>query len=143
MMKRVLAIVGASILLVSACQDTGDREPPASNASEGGTTATWQLLSENLDAESTALKIGVMRVECAGGETGTVLPPTITYSDEQIVIEALVATLPDGAYTCQSNDVVPLEITLEQPIGDRELIDGICQPAGGNCTDGGVRWPLP
>lgn len=146
MMRRVLVLAGVAMAL-TACQNSGAEDPSTDDAagSEDSTAATWHLVNNDVTAESTLLEIGVMRIECAGGETGRVLSSDITYNDDQIIIEALVETLPDGAYTCPSNNVVPIEVHLDEPVGDRELVDGICHPPGGSgdCSADGVRWPLP
>ena len=142
MMK--LAALGSVAIALTACQNSDPDDINEPTGAEDGTTATWQLVNDDVTAESASLEIGVMRVECAGGETGRVLTPNITYNDDQIIIEALVERLPDGQYTCQGNDVVPIEVQLDEPVGDRELVDGICiSGGGGDCTADGVRWPAP
>lgn len=151
-MKKIVPIVAVSLLLLSACQDSdpsnGSDDPAGTTTnSSGGTTATWSLISDDVTAESTTFDIGVMRVECAGGETGTVLDPVIDYEDDRILIEARVETLADGAYNCLGNSVVPLTIELDEPIGERSLVDGVCHVPGGgiggDCEGDGVRWPTP
>ncbi|MGO1622995.1 hypothetical protein [Flaviflexus sp.] len=153
-MTKIAPILAVSLLLLSACQDsdpdssTGSTDPTGSTTtSSEGTVATWILVSQDLTSESTTFDIGVMRVECAGGETGTVLDPAIDYEDGRILIEARVETLTDGEYTCQGNNVVPLTIELDEPIGERSLVDGVCHVPGGgiggDCEGDGVRWPIP
>lgn len=151
-MTKIVPIVAVSLLLLSACQDSdpsnGSDDPAGTTTnSSGGTTATWSLISDDVTAESTTFDIGVMRIECAGGETGTVLDPVIDYEDDRVLIEARVETLADGAYNCLGNSVVPLTIELDEPIGERSLVDGVCHVPGGgiggDCEGDGVRWPIP
>lgn len=151
-MKKIVPIVAVSLLLLSACQSSdpnnGSGDPAGTTTnSSGGTTATWSLISDDVTAESTTFDIGVMRIECASGETGTVLDPVIDYEDDRILIEARVETLADGANNCLANNVVPLTIELNEPIGERSLVDGVCHipggGIGGDCEGDGVRWPTP
>lgn len=81
---------------------------------------------------------------CASGFTGTVLEPQVTYEAEQIVITTVVEPLDDEAATCPSNEWVAATVELSEPIGDRELIDGLCLEAEyagtAHCMDP-ARWP--
>jgi hypothetical protein len=152
-------LVGArvcSAFLLSGCDasapdvgDTGSSSPQASDtgssASAVGNIGTWQLLNAaEVTPESTTLQLGVTRLECSSGVTGTVLDPRVRVEQERIVIRTDVEPLPPGGYTCQGNDVVPVTVELNEPIGKRELVDAAC--LGGRavntapCTDNGVRW---
>lgn len=98
-----------------------------------------------ISADTTTIHIGVSRLGCAGGETGTVLQPEVMYEHDSIVIRTSVVSLPaDGAYTCPGNDFVPITIRLSEPVGSRPLIDAACLdgPAATTawCVDDGVRW---
>ena len=101
--------------------------------------------TERISATSTSFTAHVMRLRCSGGETGTVLPPAIVWSETQISVTFTVDPLPrDGSYTCPSNDLVTYEVELGQPIGQRQLVDGTCasEHAAGTlfCSDQGLRW---
>src|SRR5699024_9385038 len=95
---------------------------------------------------STELTIGVKRVQCASGVTGEVLAPVVTYEEARIVISVDVEPLADGAFTCQGNPTVPVQVRLTEPIGHRELVDGGCDdPRAARlimCEDP-VRWSPP
>jgi hypothetical protein len=88
----------------------------------------------------------VMRVECSGGVTGEVYAPTIEAAKTRVVVTFRVAPLDgSGAHTCPGNRPVPYTVRLDDPIGDRALVDGSCdatRAAIGTafCADGGVRW---
>ena len=53
-----------------------------------------------------------------------------------------------GARTCQNNDSVQVVVELEEPIGDRDLVDGSCLNnglegpivRGSSCAES-IRWP--
>lgn len=110
-----------------------------------GVTGTWQLLNAaEITPESTTLRLGVMRVECASGETGKVLEPQVRLEADRIVIRTPVEPLRLAEGTCQSNTVVPVTVQLAEPVGERELFDAFCLDSTGRttsfCADGGVRW---
>lgn len=126
----------------------GASASPPSAVRETGDTATWQVAAaDTVDVETTALTLEVTRLGCSGGVTGDLLAPWIVYEDDRIVIQVDAAPLGDDAYDCQGNDAVPVEVELEEPIGDRELVDGAClegeATATAACADGAVRWPVP
>ena len=116
------------------------REPPA--------TATWRLpKGEEVSPSSTSFRVNVTRIGCAGGVTGSVLAPKITYEVARIVITTDVEALPEGGYDCPSNDVVQLTVELAEPVGARSLVDGGClaaeTAATSLCGNDAVRVPWP
>lgn len=118
---------------------------PGKNVSNAGDTASWELLNAaEITPESTVLRLGVTRIQCASGITGTVLEPELQINGEQIVIRTSVESQEPGEYSCQGNNVVPITVNLQSPIGERELFDAACLDtdtlATAFCVDGGVRW---
>jgi hypothetical protein len=94
--------------------------------------------------DGTSFTALVQRVECSGGVTGTVWAPEVVEGPDRVVITFAVDPLPGGFYTCPGNDVVPYEVELSSPLGDRQLIDGRCATVRINsCPVDGVRWPDP
>lgn len=149
----VIALAFVAMGAVSGCQqasfspeDQAINEPPVSSTAEPGDLATWEVLG-GASADSTSLELGVTRLGCAGGKTGTVLTPGIAYESQRIIITMNVEPLdPDMMYTCQTNDIVPVSVDLAEPIGERTLVDGACLNvvASGTsfCEDpSGTRWP--
>ena len=114
-----------------------------------GETATWTVVSDN-PPTTTARSFTAMveRLGCSGGETGEVLQPTVSADEERIVVTFSVESLPPGAYTCPGNKAVPYVVELDEPIGNRQLVDGAClsgeAASTSACSDGAVRWsPRP
>ena len=103
------------VLLASAC-GSGDGDP-----------AVWAVDPTSPTTESsqtfTAL---VMRIGCAGGRTSEVFDPNIDADDDEIIITFTVAPI-SGDQECPSNDAVPFVVELDEPIGDRRLVDGACR----------------
>jgi hypothetical protein len=155
-LQFLVGALACSAFLLSGCDasapdvgDTGSSSPKVSgtgsSASAVGDIGTWELLnSTEVTSFSTTLRLGVTRLECASGVTGTVLDPRVRVEQERIVIRTDVEPLSPGGYTCQGNDAVPVTVELNEPIGKRELVDAAC--LGGRavntapCTDNGVRW---
>lgn len=145
-MKFTAGMAACLVLSLTGC---GNSAPgpgvPATSAPVAGDPGEWKLLDPGeVTAETTTLHLGVGRASCAGGVTGEVLAPKVTYEAGRITIQTDVAPLPEGAYTCQSNDFVPITVELAEPVGDRELFDAICLDSErlthSTCLDEGVRW---
>jgi hypothetical protein len=135
-----LAIAAARLAGCAAAEPPGNAAAPS--------IGIWELSDiDAVDAASERLDVEVTRLECSGGVTGEVLEPVVTLEADRILIRTDVAPLPDGAYTCQGNDRVPVTIELGEPIGDRELVDAACldeaAASTGFCQDDGVRWTPP
>ncbi|AIY03931.1 hypothetical protein ART_4332 [Arthrobacter sp. PAMC 25486] len=121
-----LATCVAVVVALTAC---GGPAPPAGSQPSAGSgdPGQWQLLDPSeVTPEAITLQLGVSRVGCAGGATGEVLKPQVTFEGGRIIIQTDVAPLPEGAYTCQSNDLVPITVELQEPVGNRELLDARC-----------------
>lgn len=121
-------------------------EPPEPEP-EPGDTAVWDVDPEALPtADSSSFTALVTRLGCNGGMTGMVLRPGVRVEETRIVITFAVESDPDGG-TCPSNDWVPYEVDLGEPIGSRALVDGSCLDGAEAATtslcadDAGVRWP--
>ncbi|KRC88917.1 hypothetical protein ASE25_13990 [Terrabacter sp. Root85] len=101
---------------------------------------------EALTQDSTHIELSVTRLDCASGKTGTVLEPEVRFEAARVIITASVAPLPQGVgYNCQGNDSVSVSVDLDEPVGQRSLVDGTC--LGGEAAntavcvdDAGVRW---
>lgn len=52
-----------------------------------------------------------------------------------------------GDQTCPGNPEREFTLELEEPIGDRDLVDAVCEntphTAHSYCDDDGIRWPAP
>jgi hypothetical protein len=75
--------------------------------------------------DSTSISALIMEKVCASGMSpeGRVLSPQIFSADDAILITIWVRRRP-GGQDCQGNPVFPVAITLNEPIGDRHLLDG-------------------
>lgn len=150
--SAALLIAGNSIQAIGPDQAAATPRPAATSQTpeapappKEGDAALWQLIdAESVDADSTSLKLSVTRLGCAGGETGDVLEPRVTYEATRIVIQVDVEPLAVGtAHTCQGNNSVPITLELAEPIGERSLVDGGCSEIADTtstvCSDP-TRW---
>jgi hypothetical protein len=145
----LLSAVSVAALTTSGCSFLAsefiDSDEPAATLSEAGDPGTWELLNAaDITPESTVLRLGVTRMACASGETGAVLEPEVQVEAKRIVIRTPVEEQEPGAYRCPSNNVVPVTVELEAPIGERDLVDAACLDEANLvtafCIDSGVRW---
>jgi hypothetical protein len=152
-------LVWASLTaMTGACQTAAEpstatpAETPETGASTSATTsapgdaATWQLGPEqSLQSTSTGFTALVSRLGCNGGVTGQVLAPEIHPSQSEIVVTFRVAPKEPGAAPCPSNNQVPYEVDLGEPLRGRAVVDGQCLPGGeaadtADCADGPTRF---
>ena len=80
--------------------------------------------SAALDASTTIIPLVVMDTRCSGGVSPQVrlLPVKITYSDDSIGIAIMATPLP-GFQACPVAPTASVTVTLDQPLGDRTLVD--------------------
>ena len=125
------------VTLTAACGVT--REPSTSASGEAPETATtvngdaavWNLgPSSSIDRSSTTFTALVSRLGCNSGVTGKVLAPDIESSESAVVVTFSVVPAEPGGGNCQGNKEVAYEVVLEEPLLDRELVDGQCLPGG-------------
>ncbi len=88
------------------------------------------------DPTSTELAVLIRERACSGGQAPVdrEIVPVVTETETTVELIVLVAPVIGGA-TCPGNPLHPITVTLQQPLGDRTVIDGATQP-------GVVRsWP--
>ncbi len=144
---HVVAAIAVAILL-AGCQQTGPENGNGIGEPDGvqsGETATWRISNPtDLGRDSTSIEVVVTRLSCSSGITGETLAPVVTYKSEQITIRIDVAPFGGDAADCQGNDAVPVIVQLDQPLGERTLIDGGClriDAADTAACESDLRWP--
>lgn len=122
-------------------------ELPPATFDAPGDVAVWKLESAtDVVTSSTTFTALVNRLGCSGGSTGEVLEPTVEVGETDIVVTFFVAALDsDLEQTCPDNDEVRYEVRLNEPIGQRQLLDGSCRSGGeaastSFCAAGAARW---
>lgn len=102
----------------------------------GGSAASWWP-TDLVAAETSQLDIEVRERACASGESaeGRILDPVIRSDEHTVVVSVFVRPL-DGDQTCPSNPATPFTLDLDEPLGDRELLDGGVYPPRDPAPDG-------
>ncbi|WP_102159898.1 hypothetical protein [Zhihengliuella halotolerans] len=129
-----LALTACAAILLAGC----------ANGAEGLPPAMWRIDDASPPrADSTSVDVLVTRLECSSGVTGEVNEPDVMEIPDEIVVTFTVEDLELGAATCQGNPEVPASFSLNEPLGERRLLDGQCADGDAATTsfcDSNVRW---
>lgn len=84
----------------------------------------------DLPPESTRIEVLVNERGCAGGRSadGRIPTPRVDADEERVVVTVRVVPLP-GPQDCGEAPDTPFTIELDEPLGDRTLLDGSADPA--------------
>lgn len=89
--------------------------------------ATWKLdpALPLPTADTTELHLLVWELTCSSGSpaTGRMSAAHVAYATDAVTI-AIGVRPKDGVQTCQGNPGAPVTITLDEPLGNRTLLDG-------------------
>ncbi|MGO2937274.1 MAG: hypothetical protein ACTICQ_06830 [Glutamicibacter arilaitensis] len=139
--RRLHGIAAMALLAASALAGCSSQVPDEVNAQ-------WTLIDPaGVNESSTSLQLGVMAIACTSGTTGEIAATDVELSNDQIVIGIAVEPAEGDTHTCPGNETVPYTLELDEPVGDRTLIDASCLEGIGQkttaCQDGGIRWSPP
>lgn len=85
----------------------------------------WPDPATPYDAQSRVLHVLATDPSCASGTpTGDRLQPPIVRATEQEVVIAFDAEPATGSQSCPGHPPTAYEVVLEEPLGDRQLLDG-------------------
>lgn len=172
---RTVVLAAAALALGATVTGCGSADAPVDAAvlgqgastgttglasAQDGDVATWALEDDALLHPATSMFVaGVTRLGCASGETGEVLEPQVVYEQDRVLVRTDVAPFGPGGADCPGNDVVPVEVYLDEPLGLRELVDAACLGGAavgtaacgdppnlitaGPASEEGVRWAPP
>ncbi len=108
---------------------------------EGLNDATWVLdPSAPFPApEDRGFVALVTETACAGGQSseGRVLSPAIIYGQRDVLVVFAVHPQPGEFFTCQGNPATRVVVALDEPLGERQLLDGGVFPP----HDPAEPWP--
>lgn len=109
--------------------------------------AQWDLADpQAVVAESQELDLLVTRIGCGSGVTGDITVTKVMTSEDEVSIGLTVEPLKGDTHTCQSNEVVPYTIDLDEPLGQRTLIDASCASSKdsasevASCQQDAIKW---
>ncbi|HMJ78890.1 MAG TPA: hypothetical protein VK507_23095 [Iamia sp.] len=89
---------------------------------------------------------GDLRDRLAAADLPTAIRPGVTMTTTRVIVTYTAELSEETGATGCVNATTTLRLELDQPLGDRVLVDGSClDPAvvgGAECGVAGVRWPL-
>lgn len=89
--------------------------------------ATWTFApDQEIGADTTEFTAMVTERACATGRSseGRIIGPQIDYVDDTSIRVTFSVRPLDGEQGCPSNPPTPVTVHLEEPLGDRMLLDG-------------------
>lgn len=93
----------------------------------GGDDANWWLArAPTPDQRSLALMVSE-RACASGASPEGRIQPEVTYNTDTIIVTIRVKKL-GGAQDCQARAPTPYELQLDQPVGNRTVLDGSVTP---------------
>jgi hypothetical protein len=101
-------------------------------------SSEWRVEPGSIpDPASSTFPVEVLERECASGQPadGRIADPIVEYGADAIIVTIPVRRVEGGA-TCPGNPWTPFVLELEEPIGNRLLLDGGPWPPE-------RRWPSP
>lgn len=88
--------------------------------------AEWEPApGQDLAPETQEVEIVVHEIGCADGDSaeGRIEEPEVEYTSDAVIVTVRVRAK-GGDVTCPGNPLTPHVLELEEPIGERELLDG-------------------
>ncbi|QGG94346.1 hypothetical protein [Actinomarinicola tropica] len=99
---------------------------------EGVEAVTWALdpAYPEPGADATELHVLVSSSACSSGEPlgDRLIGPQVEVTDDEVAVAFAAAPLPAGAYTCQGSPPDAVVVTLDEPVGDRTIVDALDLP---------------
>ena len=110
--------------LAIAAASVGCGQGASGGSASDAPVARWQLAKEVGQGDE-SLSLVVQEIECASGRSaeGRIDPPDVEYREDALVITVRVERIGDSA-DCPGNPDTPYELDLDEPVGDRTLLDG-------------------
>lgn len=116
----------------------------------GTAPAVWRLApGASVSEDSTRVDVLVSRMGCNSGETGEVLEPDVEMTADEVVVRFRVSPGEPAEASCPDNLEVAYTLILDEPLGQRRLVDGECLESGAgvgtsDCReDRGIRYESP
>jgi len=110
-------------------QDSAECQPQRA-FDDGLDPATWALPGARPEPEATSFPILVTERGCASGQSseGRLADPIVEYRDDAVLITTRVEPPVGDSFTCQGNPATEVTVELDEPLGDRQLLDGMWFP---------------
>jgi hypothetical protein len=125
---RARVAVAAVILLfaVTSCSDTSSPAPTFDV--DGRKPVAWKLVGPQPASSDTKIKVEAAWIECTSGSEPDDPKPAIAYGENTISITIWAIPPAGDAFDCQGNPSIPVTISLNEPVGDRDIVQGHEKP---------------
>lgn len=128
---RFVACLAAALLACAGCGSQSGSEVASSPPAPEAEPALWTLAgSPSVGAKDDRVTVAATPAGCHSGHIMPLEEPQVTLDEDSVAIAITVA--PTAAATanedqgCVSSPPVEVVVTLPEPIGQRDLIDGGC-----------------
>ncbi len=132
--RLAMTLVTTSLLMAMAsCGAPGELDARGATGEVGayGAAPVWTAApNQSLEPGTSEFTVLVSRLGCNNGVTGEVREPDVRLDAQRVVLTFAVEPDEPSAANCLSNDQVRFDVTLEEPLGERELVDGHCLSGG-------------
>lgn len=122
-MNRMKGLAVAGVLVLSGCAVVQPAVPV--------NPATWTFApGEEIGPGTTQFTAMVAERACAGARSseGRIIGPQVDYIDDTSVRVTFSVRPLEGFQNCPTNPPTPVTVHLEEPLGDRTLLDGGREP---------------
>jgi hypothetical protein len=120
------------VFLVQGMSSTGGPCAPRALLPAGIAELEWSFDPDHPAPApgDTVLHLLASRRDCTGGEPvgDDLVGPEVVERGGQVLLAVGVEPMPPGSYTCIGTLGEPIEVTLDQPLGPGELVDGTYLP---------------
>lgn len=126
--KRLAAVSSAVLILISGCTGDDDRiDPAAVSQQESDRLDAWWLITIPGPTDRT-LDLLVREQDCASGQSAAgLIASDVRYQEDAVVVFVNVRERTEDR-SCPGNPDTPHTVTLREPLGDREVLDGNREP---------------
>ena len=97
---------------------------------QGKSVLRWAFDDDSFppDPNASKLRLMVSEAQCSSGrDIEGLIEPAVNYEDTRIEV-TLTAPPASGTQTCPGRAPTPYELTLDEPVGDREVVDPSVYP---------------
>lgn len=112
-----------------AGSSSGGPCPLQTTLPEGLGVVEWRVdpSGRELNAETTVIPVLATELGCASGQPmgQRLLGPEVVMTDSQVLIAFAALPPPGTVQNCQGNPEQPVTVVLAEPLGDRQVVDGL------------------
>lgn len=126
-------VLSAAIVLLALTACTGNSQqavdPPVASSAptvdvEGRKPVAWKLAGPKPAPDETRIEVQAAWIACTSGSRPEDPQPAVTYAETTISVTIWAIPPSGNAFTCQGNPSSTVIVKLDEPVGDRRIIQG-------------------